>query len=197
MADAESTWDDMAEAWDDDPVVRTYSQAAAASLDDVLVQFDLSLDAMRILDFGCGTGLLTEQFVGAAAHIDAVDISPKMIEVVEQKIAERNWATVTAATEVPEAGEWDLIVCSSVLAFVDDHPATVRELASRLAPGGLLVHWDWEAKGDDDHGLQRSAIASALESAELTDIDVRTAFSIPFEDQRMEPLLGVGRGPAQ
>lgn len=197
MADAESTWDDMAATWDDDPVVRTYSQAAAASLDGVLAQRGLTLEGTRILDFGCGTGLLTEHFVGAAAHIDAVDIAPKMIDVVEQKIAQRNWTTVTAATEVPEAGEWDLVVCSSVLAFVDDHPATVQALAARLVAGGLFVHWDWEAAGDDDHGLQRSAIASALGAAGLTDIDVRTAFSIPFEDQHMEPLLGIGQRAAQ
>lgn len=194
MTDADS-WDDYADGWDDDPAARAYSRAAYASLIEELDRRGASLTDARVLDFGCGTGLLTEQLVASVGSVDAVDIAPKMLAVLDAKIAREGWATVTTALDVPGTGApWDLIVCSSVCAFLDDYPGTVENLVSRLTPDGHFVQWDWEAAApDDEHGLSRAAITEALGSAGLADIEVRTGFSVPFEDQRMEPVMGVGR----
>lgn len=82
----DDSWDDCAASWDEDDIVREYSEKAFASLLSELQ--DSLLAASRILDFGCGTGLLTERILKRFPSIQvvALDSSPKMIEVGEKKI---------------------------------------------------------------------------------------------------------------
>jgi len=188
-----SSWDDVADGWDDDPMVRAYAAAAYRSLIELLGG-TAAVVGIDVLDFGCGTGLLTERLVDdGAARVVAVDTAPRMLEVIETKARTRGWTSVHTASRVPE-GPFDLIVASSVLGFVDDHTATVADLVSRLRPDGRIVHWDWEDTGDG-HGLAAADIRAALDRAGLVDIDVRTAFREPAGDGEMAPLLGTGRRP--
>ena len=135
-------WDDVADGWDDAPGTREYAQGAFDSLIRRMADHDLTIDGMSVLDFGCGTGLLTELLVDRVASIDAVDPSPAMRRVLTGKIRQHRWGSVRVLADLPAGSAYDLIVCSSVLSFVDDHPATVALLSTHLAPGGLLVHWD-------------------------------------------------------
>lgn len=201
--DAESTQDPWAEAaatWDDDPAVRTYSDAAWASL---VAAVPVPPEA-RVLDFGCGTGLLSERLASRVQSVVAVDASPAMVAVLEAK-GLPNVRTLAIASgaealsgDALAAEPFDLVVCSSVCAFLDDYPATVAQLAGRLAPGGHFVQWDWEwdAAADEPFGLTAESIARALRDAGLEVVSVATGFDVPFEDQRMRPLMGIGRRPA-
>lgn len=192
------TWDEFAAGWDDQPGVREYAQAALDSLVDVADASDVRIAGSRACDFGCGTGLLTEHLVGMCDHVDAVDSSPAMLDVVRAKIERNGWDNVDVLEELPASGgRYDLIVCSSVCAFVDDYPATARRLVSSMTPGGLLVQWDWELDPDDDDpfGLTRVEIRSALDAAGLEAVRVDTAFEVLVDGDAMRPLMGSGRRP--
>ena len=80
-------WDDYADGWDDNPAVQAYARAAYASLAPFEQGGQLTLDGARILDFGCGTGLLTEQLSQRAELVVAIDTSVAMINVLKAKIA--------------------------------------------------------------------------------------------------------------
>ena len=184
-------WAEYAEHWDDDAA--GYADAAFGHLQQILADAGPPLDGAVVCDFGAGTGLLVERLVGRAARIDAVDSSPAMLDRIRAKIDANDWTTVRASAEVPGAGEvYDLIVCSSVLGFVDDRDAVVAALAGRLSPGGALVHWDWERIDDDGHGLTREEVRSALTSAGLGDVRVGSAFTITIEGEPVTPMYGVG-----
>ena len=156
----------------------------------------IALNGARVVDFGCGTGLLTEQLVSAGAAVDAVDTSPEMLRVLDRKIAQHGWTTVKTGTELPATGQvYDLIVCSSVCSFLDDYPGTAAHMVSLLRPGGLFVQWDWERTGDDDHGLSKDEINDALDRAGLVDVSAKTGFTTTVNDHTMSPLVGVGRRP--
>ena len=191
-------WDEYAAGWDEDPAARAYAEAAFTSLLDRAAQLDVNIDGADACDFGCGTGLLTERLVGRCGRVDAVDASPAMLAVVDAKIERRGWTEVHTATALPPPPRpYDLVVCSSVCAFLDDYPATARELVGRLRPGGLFVQWDWELdSGDDDpHGLERSRVREVLTGAGLSGVEVDTGFSVEVEGFTMRPLMGVGRTP--
>lgn len=190
-------WDGLAESWDSDAGPRAYAAEAFASLVEMLDGDGPPLDGARVLDFGCGTGLLVEHLVGAGSTVVAVDTSVGMLDVLEAKVARHGWREVLTSTVLPGPSErFDLVVCSSVCSFLDDHPATVAELAARLAPGGRFVQWDWERTDDRGHGLTRAEIADALVGAGLVDVEVRTAFTIVLDGQELSPLVGHGVAPS-
>ena len=192
-------WAEYASTWDTDPAARLYAGGAFGSLSDVLARAGTRLAGARVLDFGAGTGLLTERLVAEGAWVAAVDTSAAMIEVLQAKIADRGWAEVSAATELPDPSEqFDLVVCSSVCSFLDDYPEAARDLVARLQTGGLFVQWDWErpadetSEGQEAHGLSRGEVDAALTAAGLVDVTVDTGFSVDFEGQTMAPLIGYG-----
>lgn len=193
--DVLNEWDAHASGWDDDPAARAYAKAAFEALEQLLRRKTLSLDGATVLDFGCGTGLLTERLVGAGATVHAIDTSGAMLDVLRAKGQLFETGRVIAGATLPTGQVCRVVVCSSVCAFLDDYPATVVELLARLEPGGLFVQWDWEPTHGDDHGLTRAEIATALGAAGLVDVEVAVGFDTETDGQRMVPLMGWGRRP--
>jgi predicted TPR repeat methyltransferase len=191
-----SEWDDYADGWDTDEAVQAYAEAEwtclTRHLDGVL-----SLDGVTAVDFGCGTGLLSERLSATASAVVAVDTSEKMLEVLQQKalpgVVPFHGDAAAAVTAHP--GPYDLIAASSVCAFLDDYPGTVRLLSQSLKPGGLFVQWDWEWDPDDPSpiGFTRSQIRTALATAGLEVLAVETAFERPHGGKVMRPLIGLAR----
>lgn len=190
-------WDEVAPEWDQNPAVRAYADAAFTSLEAILAGLSIQLDGASCLDFGCGTGLLTERLVAAGARVHAVDTSPAMLDIVRAKASDRGWVGVNTSTHPPRSPPFDLIACSSVCGFLEDYPATAATLIGLLRPGGLFVQWDWERDPHDesDHGLDRESIREALNAAGLERITVSEAFTVTVEDQSMRPLVGFGITP--
>lgn len=189
-------WDEYAADWDADDAVQAYAEAAFGSLAFLAEEVGVSLRGATACDFGCGTGLLTERLAGRCAHIDAVDASLPMRDQLRTKIERHRWEHVRLLDRLPATSqEYDLIVCSSVLGFVDDYPGMVETLVAHLAPGGLFVQWDWERNPDDDepYGLTRTDIRAALESAGLRGVVVGRGFEATVGDDTMSPLMGSGR----
>ena len=195
MEAAVNEWDEYAADWDTDEAARRYSEAAFTALVERLSARSLSLEGARVIDFGCGTGLLTERLIAAGAQVDAVDTSPAMLAVLDAKIIERGWAGVRTSNELAGlTGPYDLVVCSSVCSFLDDYPATVQRLVADLRPGGLFVQWDWErTEGDETgSGLTRTEVAQALRAAGLGDVSVGIGFTAVVGEDTMSPLMGLG-----
>lgn len=194
--DESSPWDEYAAGWDDDLVARAYAAAAFESLIARLDDRRVSLEGAKVCDFGCGTGLLTERMVDAVQSIDAVDTSTAMLAQLSAKIREHEWTNVQTSTTLPESNQaHSLVVCSSVLGFVDEYPGTVERLSALLAPSGMLVQWDWERDPADvdPHGLSRDEIHDAMIAAGLVDVCVDTAFEISVAGAVVRPLMGIGR----
>lgn len=112
---------------------------------DFYLHLAADLGARRILDLGCGTGLLTRELAAAVAgrHVIGVDPAPAMLAVARrQPGAERvQWIEGDAsALGTPEA---DLVVMTGNVAqvFLDDAEwaATLRAIHAALRPGGHLV----------------------------------------------------------
>ncbi|SMO83003.1 MULTISPECIES: class I SAM-dependent DNA methyltransferase [Ruegeria] len=191
-------WNDYADGWDDNSDVRRYANHAFASLDDHLNLRGKDWRSKRVLDFGCGTGLLAEKIAPHVAEVFAVDTSENMIDVLQNKQLHNVRAVHgdMLAGDVPELGnefsEFDLICASSVCAFLPDYSGAVAVLAGLLNKGGHFVQWDWQASDDDGFGLTLNQMKAALEAARLGSIRVEQVFEINSDARTMPVLMGAG-----
>jgi len=187
------SWDQYAEGWDNNEDVRVYADKGFAGLKTVV-----DPTGLRVLDFGCGTGLLAERLLPLAKELVALDSSAKMIEVLQAKQLDRLEALALELTEESIAAEptlqqpFDLIVASSVCAFLPDYPATLALLKTLLAPNGIFVQWDWQASGGEgDFGLSSQQIEAAYQAVGLQTQSVGEAFVMASEQGEMQVLMGV------
>ena len=98
--------------------------------------------ALRILEIGCGTGLLTERLADTfpEAHIVAVDLAPGMLEVARRRLAGRPVTFVCADAEALELSErFDVIASSATFQWLAYPQESLRRLASHLRRGGVLA----------------------------------------------------------
>jgi 2-polyprenyl-6-hydroxyphenyl methylase/3-demethylubiquinone-9 3-methyltransferase len=101
------------------------------------------LAGQRVLDVGCGGGLLTESLARAGADVTGIDLAPGMIEVARLHGSEGGLAIdyrVAAAEELAREspGRFQVVTCMEMLEHVPDPAAMVATLVRLLAPGGAL-----------------------------------------------------------
>jgi len=123
------SWDDYALEWDSNDDAINYSEKAYKSLSQVVM-----IENKNILDFGCGTGLLTEKMASSAKTIVALDLSSKMISVLNSKNI-RNVISISEplTTELIKnstafENKLNIIVASSVCSFLPDYESTLKLL---------------------------------------------------------------------
>lgn len=93
------------------------------------------------LDIGCGAGLLCEPLARLGADVTGVDASADNIAAASAHAEGVGLDIRYMAGEVGglDIGTFDLVTCVEVVEHVADKSAFIRDVAARLAPGGLLV----------------------------------------------------------
>ena len=103
----------------------------------------IGLPGKRVLDVGCGGGLLSEGMAVRGAEVTGIDLSEKPLGVAKlhllesgQKVDYRKVAVEQLATEVP--GAFDAVTCLELLEHVPDPASIVAACARLVKPGGQV-----------------------------------------------------------
>jgi 2-polyprenyl-6-hydroxyphenyl methylase/3-demethylubiquinone-9 3-methyltransferase len=100
------------------------------------------LAGKRVLDVGCGGGILAESMARKGASVLGIDLSTKALRVAQLHALEAQTSNVeyrevpveTLAAEMPES--FDAVTCMEMLEHVPDPASVVRACASLVKPGG-------------------------------------------------------------
>jgi SAM-dependent methyltransferase len=90
----------------------------------------------RILDLGCGDGVLTERLVEAGASVVGVDTSPEMIAAARAKGLD---VRLVDAASITFVNEFDAVFSNAVLHWVRNASGVARGVFRALKPGGRFV----------------------------------------------------------
>jgi SAM-dependent methyltransferase len=104
-----------------------------------------------VLDLGTGTGAVAVRsaaIVSPSGHVTAVDISPDMLALAQQRANALGLSNVSLlegrAESIPaDSGAFDVVLACLSLMYVIDREAAAREIARVLRPGGRLVAAVW------------------------------------------------------
>jgi len=191
----ENEWNDYAKDWEANPQVVQYSKLAFNNLLKVV-----DIDGLNILDFGCGTGLLSELLLSRAKKVVALDPSTEMTLVLKNKnlpnigVIDEILTQNLIQTNTLLSNKFDLIVASSVCGFLPNYKETLKLLKSMLTQNGIFVQWDWLANKDNPEiGLTMNEIESAFKEVKLKLSNLAESFSMDHEGTAMPVLMGVGK----
>jgi 2-polyprenyl-6-hydroxyphenyl methylase/3-demethylubiquinone-9 3-methyltransferase len=102
------------------------------------------LRGKRILDVGCGGGILSESMAASGARVVGIDLSDKALGVARLHKLEsgadveyRLVAVETLAAESP--GAYDVVTCMEMLEHVPEPASVVAAVATLVKPGGTVI----------------------------------------------------------
>ena len=123
----------------------------------MLSQLPQDLRGARVLDAGCGTGMMTEELARRGATVTAADISPKLVEIAHDRLPPtlRQQVTFHAGDMTdPRLGAFDAVVAMDSLIYynAEDIGRTLKTLGTRsghvvftVAPRTALLMAMWHA----------------------------------------------------
>jgi 2-polyprenyl-3-methyl-5-hydroxy-6-metoxy-1,4-benzoquinol methylase len=99
---------------------------------------------MRVLEFGCGSGITALSHAPYVASIHGIDSSARMVEIARAKATEAGTSNATFTRSSFEEfdaapGSFDVVLGLSVLHLVDDLRSTIGKAHRLLKPNGLLI----------------------------------------------------------
>jgi 2-polyprenyl-6-hydroxyphenyl methylase/3-demethylubiquinone-9 3-methyltransferase len=101
------------------------------------------LHSKKVLDIGCGGGILAEAMSNAGADVTGIDLAEKSLKIAKLHglesgvpVTYRNISAEALAQECPES--FDVVTCMEMIEHVPDPASIVRACASLVKPGGWV-----------------------------------------------------------
>ena len=195
-------FDAKASTWDDDPAKVERADVVAHK-----IQAAVPLErSMRMLEYGAGTGLVTQALRDSVGPVTLADTSAGMRGVMRAKVAAgaltdaRVWDLDLATRPIPDE-RFDLIVSVLTLHHIEDVQAVLSGCAELLDENGTLCVVDLDEEDGSFHGVdfeghrgfKRSAFASQLAATGFTDVVFRDCHHIVRDGVNYPLFLAICR----
>ncbi len=128
--------------WDPDGAFRTLHDLNPVRL--AWINESAGLAGQRVVDLGCGGGLLSEAMAARGARVTGIDLSTELLDVARLHLLESpglpvDYRCISAEEFAAEApGEFDVVTCMELLEHVPD-PASLVQSCAKLARAGGSV----------------------------------------------------------
>lgn len=199
---SDNPFDEEAATWDDPDKVASTANIVAR------ITAAVALDpSMSVLEYGAGTGLVTQALLGKVGHVTLVDSSQGMRDQMQAKVAAGTlpsdahiMALDLEVDPVPDE-HFDLIVTVLTMHHVTNLDRVLRAFATMLAAGGALCIVDLDSEDGSfhsridvpHHGFARDAIDAQLRDAGFGEVQVVDAGLLPHDDTTFALFLAIAR----
>jgi SAM-dependent methyltransferase len=131
------------EGWRHFAPLELFTTPAAARL----VRFAGIAEGMKVLDAGCGTGVVAITAARLGARVQAIDLTPQLLERARENGAiaevEIEWREGDVEELPFEDGEFDAVVSQFAHMFAPRPEVAMREMLRVLRPGGTIAFSTW------------------------------------------------------
>ena len=128
--------------WDPESEFRPLHQINPLRL--AWIQERVSLQGLKVLDVGCGGGILSDAMARAGAQVLGIDLADKALKVAQLHALETQtpgvqYRSISAEDLAAEqAAQFDVVTCMEMLEHVPDPASVVRACATLVKPGGWV-----------------------------------------------------------
>ena len=128
--------------WDPDSEFRPLHQINPLRLD--WINSHVPLDGKRVLDVGCGGGILSDSMARKGSEVLGIDLAAKALKVAQLHALEAGTTNVVyrevsaEALAAEQPGGFDVVTCMEMLEHVPDPASIVRSCAALAKPGGWV-----------------------------------------------------------
>jgi 2-polyprenyl-6-hydroxyphenyl methylase/3-demethylubiquinone-9 3-methyltransferase len=127
--------------WDPESEFKPLHQINPLRLD--WIDNTVGLSGKKVVDIGCGGGILAESMAARGAEVTGVDLSEKALGVARLHLYESgqtvNYRHISAEDLAHESpASFDVVTCMEMLEHVPDPASTIRACASLVKPGGKV-----------------------------------------------------------
>jgi len=185
-----TNFDERAATWEKPQQINLANGVADTMIRELKPTSDIS-----VLDYGCGSGLVTMRLQPKVRSIVGVDSSTGMLDVFQDKINKSGFKNVSSHLANLEEdgsveGKFNLIVSSMAFHHVNKIPLLLERLYDLLLPGGSIGIADLDKEDGTFHsdntgvvhfGFERSYLRTLFEQAGFHDIRDVTATKVVKE----------------
>jgi len=134
-------FDDVAQIWWD-PKGEMGTLHTINPLRTKFITETINVESPKILDIGCGGGILSEALARTGAQVTGIDLSEPSIDAARQHAQHQGLKIdyrVTRAEDIAQSqpGSFDVVTCMEMLEHVPDPEKIIAACAQVLKPGGL------------------------------------------------------------
>lgn len=98
------------------------------------------LKNLKVLDVGCGGGIVCEPMARLGAVVTGLDASSKAIKAAKDHAHDQNLKITYVCGDLKNLKKtYDLVTCLEVIEHVDDLEDFLKDLTSKLNPGGVMI----------------------------------------------------------
>ncbi len=201
----QTRFNQAAASWDENPARQVMANTIAAAM---LAAIPIE-SSMTVLDFGCGTGLVSLALQPHVQRVIGIDITPGMLAIFDEKVRAYGITNVEThcldlCTQSAPDLQADVIVSAMALHHIADLPSLLPTLVQLLTPGGYLAFADLDSEDGSFHedktgvyhdGLERDWLISQLQVLGIQDITAVTAHTIERPTGSYPIFLISGRKP--
>ncbi|MBN1907111.1 MAG: class I SAM-dependent methyltransferase [Deltaproteobacteria bacterium] len=170
-------FDKEAATWDENPVrVKLVKNVASAISKQVILK-----NTMDVMDFGCGTGLLTFQIQPLVHSVTGVDSSQGMLDVYNKRINELRLNNVKALYLDLDRGDtlsgaYDLVMSNTTMHHIRDLKPLFHQFHDIMVPGGCLCIADLDLDDGMFHDDNTGVFHSGFDRAAMKEVFTEAGF---------------------